>query len=94
LAGELKRSAQFGLQNEVDMKAIIVIKIAHPGEYEIVRDDLERQMKERGWDLPIFCRLNPNLDFGEEIDVVWIDDDIEKEKFIEIIRQQRGGQDA
>lgn len=76
------------------MKAIIVIKIAHPDAYEIVRDDLERQMKESGWDLPIFCRLNPNPDFGEEIDVVWIDDDIEKEKFIEIIRQQRGGQDV
>lgn len=68
------------------MKAIVVIRSVSIAEYEIIRDDLTRQMMDREWDLPVFATLPGDY---PEIEVVWLDEKMEKEKFIEIIKQQK-----
>lgn len=68
------------------MKAIIMIRHVSMAEYEIIRDDLTRQMMDRGWDIPIFVMLPGDY---PDIEVVWLDEEMEKEKFIEVIKQRK-----
>lgn len=72
----------------LEMKAIIVIKTFEMERYEIACDDLQRQIKEANWPMPIFCHLLAS-DY-EEIEVVWLDQDYDLKKFIEGIKATFG----
>lgn len=74
-------------RKEIDVKAIVIIKAVSTAEYEIIRDDLTRQMMDRGWDLPVFATLPGDY---PEIEVVWLDEKMEIEKHAEVVKQNKG----
>ena len=67
------------------MKYILIIRTQKASRFDITRDDIERQMVELGWDKPIFVHLEP-IEGTEEVEVVWLDEQMEMDKFIASIK--------
>lgn len=66
------------------MKFIIVIKGTTVDEYELIRQDITDQLK--AMDMPPFLFARLPADYTE-IEVVWIDEDMEKEQFSEALEE-------
>lgn len=63
---------------------ILVIKGVSISDYEGIRSDLESQFKQRGIEPPFFCYLPSDY---AEIETLWIDEDMEMERFRESLQQ-------
>lgn len=68
------------------MKFIIVIKGTTVAEYELIRQDISNQLL--AMDMPPFLFARLPADYTE-IEVVWIDEDMEKEQFSEALEEVR-----
>jgi diphthamide synthase (EF-2-diphthine--ammonia ligase) len=66
------------------MKFIIVIKGTTVPEYELIRQDIADQLKAMGMPPFLFARLSADY---TEIEVVWIDEDMEKEQYSEALKE-------
>jgi hypothetical protein len=64
------------------MKCIIVIKGVAKRDYEEIRQDLISQMESKGMPIPLFASLPADY---VEIEVVWLDEDMEKAMFSETL---------
>lgn len=69
---------------ENKMKCIIVIKGVSLRDYLSIRDDLASQIKEKGWEIPLFAHLPADY---TEIEVVWLDDEMERAMFSESLEK-------
>ena len=67
------------------MKCIIVIKGVSLQDYLNIRQDLTNQIKEREWEVPLFCHLYA-ADYAD-IEVVWLDEEMEKAMFSESLEK-------
>lgn len=65
------------------MKCIIVVKGVSYEAYEEIRRDLIQQMESKGMIIPLFTLLPADY---TDIEVVWLDEEMEKEKFIESLK--------
>ena len=65
------------------MKCIIVIKGVPKNIYEEIRQDLSSQMEGKGMTIPLFAFLSTDY---MEIEVVWLDEDMEKSMFSESLK--------
>lgn len=66
------------------MKFIIVIKGTTVAEYELIRQDIAAQLLAMEMPPFLFARLPADY---TEIEVVWIDEDMEKEQFSEALKE-------
>lgn len=66
------------------MKCILVIKGVGVDTYDEIRKDLTQQIKDKDWDTPLFVLLPADY---TEIEVVWLDEDMEKALFSESLKQ-------
>lgn len=67
------------------MKCIIVIKGVSLQDYLNIRQDLTNQIKEKEWEVPLFCHLY-TADYAE-IEVIWLDEEMERAMFSESLEK-------
>lgn len=70
-------------------KYILVIKGVGEMEYQAIRDDLAKQYEAKGMEVPIFTYLPQDY---AEIELVWIDEEMEKEAFSKALKATDMGQ--
>lgn len=66
------------------MKCIIVIRGLDMQSYEHTRADLISQMESKGMSIPLFASLPADY---TEIEVVWLDEDMEKAMFSQALKE-------
>lgn len=70
-------------------KYILVIKGVGEMEYQAIRNDLVKQYEAKGMEVPIFTWLPQDY---AEIELVWIDEEMEKEAFSKALEATDMGQ--
>ena len=69
---------------------ILVIKGVSFPEYEKIREDLIKQYQSRGAEAPILAWLPQDY---PEIEIVWINEEMEKENFAKSLEVSKGRQE-
>lgn len=66
------------------VKYILAIKGVSFDEYKEIREDLAKQYEAKGIEIPLFVHLPQDY---PEIELIWIDEEMEKERFETSIRE-------
>ena len=69
------------------MNYILIIKGVTQSEYQSIKEDLTSQYKAKGAEVPIFAYLPQDY---AEIEVLWIDREMERDNFKEALQSSFG----